>query len=326
VIGRGLELAGRGTGRVAATAAALVRVPATMLVGDGATDPDVGRLGPVGFDEARHLTAPDGGNLFTVSRGTGPTLVLVHGMVMTSRVWTKQFRSLAHAGVTTVSFDHRGHGGSTPPTDAFTVEEAARDLVAVVDGLDLHDCVVVAHSTGALAAGVAAGNGGLGDRVRGLVLVGPTTRFVGVPGSRAVLVPFVRGFVESGAWSRFEWSRTAARMLFGRSPLRSQVELVRVLLASARPETVVAAAEVAAGFDLSEVVGRIHLPTLVVNGTADLLATPGDARRLVRELPDARLELVQGAGHMVMLERAEELGALVLGFARELGVAPGLAA
>ena len=61
-------------------------------------------------------------------------------------------------------------------------------------------------------------------------------------------------------------------------------------------------------------------------GTADLVTTVRDARRLVRGLADARLELVPGAGHMLMLERAERLGALLSGFARELGVAAGLAA
>ena len=57
-----------------------------------------------------------------------------------------------------------------------------------------------------------------------------------------------------------------------------------------------------------------------------LAAEPSYARRLARGLPDARLELLSGAGHMCMLEQAERLGALLCGFAREHGVAVGLAA
>ena len=54
------------------------------------------------------------------------------------------------------------------------------------------------------------------------------------------------------------------------------------------------------------------MPALVVDGTADLLTTPRDARRLARGLAGARLELVPGAGHMLMLERAERFGALAV--------------
>jgi pimeloyl-ACP methyl ester carboxylesterase len=104
------------------------------------------------------------------------------------------------------------------------------------------------------------------------------------------------------------------------------VELVRVLLASAPEATVAAAARALATFDCTEHLGRVGLPVLVVNGTADLCVTPGDARRLARGLPDARLELVAGAGHMLMLERADRLADLLRAFARDVGIAADVAA
>jgi hypothetical protein len=56
---------------------------------------------------------------------------------------------------------------------------------------------------------------------------------------------------------------------------------------------------------------------LMVNGTADLLTIVADARQLALGLPDARPELVRGAGHMVMLERAQRLAALLCGCTRD---------
>lgn len=331
MIDRSLELAGQGVGRGAAALAAAWRVPGQLLgAGGGRRDPDVGRLGALPFDEARHLPAPDGGHLFTTAHGHGPSFLFVHGFAMTSRVWTKQFRDLPHAGIRTVAFDHRGHGASTAPMYETSIENLADDVRTVVEGLDLRDAMVVGHSMGGMALlafavrypEVAAA------RLRGLVLVSTAARMgmAQVPFLSRALVPFTEGFVRSGAWSGSDWSQAAARLLFGKDPVRSQVDLARVLLASASEETVVGCARAMASFDLTGLLARVPVPVLVVNGTADLLTTPGDARRLARAIPDARLELVSGAGHMVMLERAERFGALLCGFAREHGVAVGLAA
>ena len=317
-----LERTGHGVGRVAGVAAAAVRVPTTLLARDGVADPDVGRLGPLPFDGARRLPAPDGGDLFTVSHGTGPTFVFVHGLLLTSRIWTKQFRDLPAAGLRAVAFDHRGHGASTAPPVGAT-GALADDVVAVFDGLDLRDVVLVAHSTAAAAACAAVASGRLAGRVRGLVLVGPTSRPLPMVLPGSVVRPFVRGFVGSGAWSRFEWSRLAARACFGPDPRPSQVELVRALLASATPAVVAAAVDAAFTADLSGVAPDVAVPTLVVNGSADLLSTPGEARQLARRLPDGRIEVVPGAGHLVMLERADAFATLCRGFATDVGAVTG---
>ena len=331
MIDRGFELAGQGVGKGTALVGAAWRFPGQVLaVGARHRDPDVGRLGTLPFDEARHLAAPDGGHLFTTAHGQGPTFLFVHGFAMTSRVWTKQFRDLPRAGIRTVAFDHRGHGGSTAPMYETSIDNLADDVRVVIEGLDLRDAVVVGHSMGGMALlafavrypEVAAA------RLRGMVLVSTGARLgiAQVPFLPQAIVPFAAGFVRSGAWARSDWSRMAARLLFGKDAVPSQVELARVLLASAREETVVGCARALTSFDVSGQLGRVALPTLVVNGTADLLTTPGDARQLARGIPGARLELLPGAGHMVMLEQAERLGALLCGFAREHGVAVGLAA
>ena len=46
------------------------------------------------------------------ARGEGPTVLLSHGVTLTSRVWVKQFAALPERGVRVVAFDHRGHGES----------------------------------------------------------------------------------------------------------------------------------------------------------------------------------------------------------------------
>ena len=328
------ELIGRGTGLGASALAAALRFPEHLIAsGNRRPDPDVGRLGPVRFDEARHLAAPDGGSLFTVSHGHGPAFLFVHGLGVTSRIWTKQFRMLPPAGIRTVAFDHRGHGASTAVSTGKgvqAIDELADDVRAVIEDLDLRDLVVVGHSMGgmALLAFAVKHPDVLAARVRGIVLMSTAARLDlhRIPLVPASMAAFAAGFVRSGAWSRSDWSTLAARTMFGRDAVPSQIELVRVLLATAAEETVVACADAVAHFDVERRLRDITVPALVVVGTADLVTTVRDARRLSRGLVDARLELVPGAGHMLMLERAERVGALLSGFARDLGVAAGLAA
>lgn len=338
MIDRGIEAVGHGWGLGAAAFAAAMRVPQGVVGTPRRTDPDIGRLGPLPFESARRIPAPDGGELFTTAHGHGPSFLFVHGLAMTSRIWTKQFRMLPPAGIRAVAFDHRGHGASTAPligasnggSNGATIDNLADDVRTVLEQLDLRDAVLVGHSMGgmALLAFALRHSQVAAARVRGMVLISTAAKLdcARLPFVAGAVAPFTAGFVRSGTWSRRDWSTMAARSMFGRDPVPSQVELVRVLLASAREDAVVESARAIAGFNVSGRLPEITVPALVVGGTADLLTTPREARRLVRGLVNARLELIGGAGHMVPLERAERLGALVSGFARELGVAAGLAA
>jgi pimeloyl-ACP methyl ester carboxylesterase len=64
-------------------------------------------------------------------------------------------------------------------------------------------------------------------------------------------------------------------------------------------------------FDVRDRLGSMALPVDVVVGTRDVLTPPRTARGIVQRVPGARLTLLPGCGHMVMLERAEALCDLV---------------
>jgi 3-oxoadipate enol-lactonase len=78
-------------------------------------------------------------------------------------------------------------------------------------------------------------------------------------------------------------------------------------------------------FDDSGEVGRIGSPTLVVHGAEDRYVPPSNARGQAAAIPNARLRLIEGAGHLVFIERAAEVNREVLEFLAdgEPRVAPG---
>jgi pimeloyl-ACP methyl ester carboxylesterase len=71
-------------------------------------------------------------------------------------------------------------------------------------------------------------------------------------------------------------------------------------------------------FDVMDHLAEIKAPALVVGGTADRLTPIKYARYLGSRIPDARLVTVEGAGHMVMLERPQKVAGVVRGFVTEL--------
>ncbi len=77
-----------------------------------------------------------------------PTIVLVHGAA-SNRRWWDPVAALLATDHRVVRYDHRGHGGSTSPTDGYTVRQLAADAVAVLERRGLGPVVLAGHSAGA---------------------------------------------------------------------------------------------------------------------------------------------------------------------------------
>lgn len=288
-------------------------------------DPDAGRLGRLRFDEERRFPSHDGGSVYAISRGSGPTVVLSHGVTIDSRVWVKQLDALPERGLRVVAYDHRGHGQSVAGTTGHSLDNLGADVRTVLEGLDLRDVILVGHSMGGLAAqAFVLGHPEIARvRVRGLVLLSTFARTPLAALSSRGPASRVSGWLDLAALMRRPQLGTMlARLGFGREPLASHVELARRMLAECDPDTARDAIVPLLGVDLTSDLHRIDRPTLVVGGKADLLTPPAEARRIAKHIPGARLVLLDGAGHMIMLERTDEFHALLLEFAHEIGVPP----
>jgi len=250
-------------------------------------------------------------------------------VTISSRVWVKQFQELPAAGVRVVAFDHRGHGGSVVGSSGHSVDNLAADLRTILDRLDLRGAILVGHSMGGVATQAFAINHPdvLRQRVAGIVLLSSLAK-TSVSASRRLrrLAERVTGTFDIGRLaSRPELGTVAARVGFGREPLASQVELNRQMLARCDPATGREATTALLGLDLTAALPALDVPTLVVGGTADVITPPAESRRLAALIPDARLELLAGAGHMIMLERTATFHRLLLDFARQVGALPATA-
>lgn len=104
-------------------------------------------------------------------RGAGPAVVLCHGFPGLGYSYRHQLSALADAGFRAIAPDMLGYGGSSAPADPseYTYERITRDLVGLLDALEIPDAVFVGHDFGAPAAWNVALRARA--RTRGLVLL-----------------------------------------------------------------------------------------------------------------------------------------------------------
>ena len=195
----------------------------------------------------------------------------------------------------------------------------------VVEGLDLHGAVLVGHSMGGVAvqAFVTHFPEVAHDRVAGIVLLSTLAKSpLGSHSTRTKrrVEEITNRAPDTGwMWSSPNFGLLLARIGFGKNPHPSHVELVRQMLRDCRPKRGSKRRDALIGLDLTAELPKIDIPTLVIVGTSDLLTPPAYARQLAHLIPDARLEVFPGGGHMLMLERYNELNRLLVEFAHEVG-------
>ena len=99
-----------------------------------------------------------------------PATVFVHGLGGSARSWWAQIAACAKHGHRAIAYDQRGAGLSSKPEGPYSVELWARDLVRVLDALDIDRPLLVGHSVGCMISERACVE--LGERVAGLVTIG----------------------------------------------------------------------------------------------------------------------------------------------------------
>jgi non-heme chloroperoxidase len=265
-----------------------------------------------------HVQVPtgDGGRLHAITAGAGSPLVLTHGALLSLEAWALLWRPLLAAGHRLIAYDLRGHGRSTLGRSGFGVQAYARDLAAVLDHFDVRGGVVVAHSTGgigALALAVTA-PADTGARLAGQVLISSAPQGLGDSLQNRLLAPIVLSGLVHRVLRRRRLGRLFTRTLFGAHPDAGLVEFARRIMAAAPWQTTIDAPKAVWRFDLRERLDRVALPTLVMCGAEDRSVKPEHAQALAHGIPQATLQTFPGAGHLVVLERAEQIAPAVTEF------------
>ena len=236
-------------------------------------------------------------------RGRTP-LLLVHGAGENHLVWPAALRRLP--GLTVYTIDLPGHGKSGG-NGRGSVAEYAACVERMLDALKIERAIITGHSMG----GAIAQQFGLTfpARTSALILIATGARLRVAP----QILELTQADLPAAAdlISRYEW---------GPDTPGQMIRLGRQQLLANRPEVIYGDYLACNAFDVMDRLGDIRAPTLVIGGTADQMTPPKYATFLAERIPGARLALVEGAGHMVMLERESEVARPVEQFLRDHGL------
>jgi pimeloyl-ACP methyl ester carboxylesterase len=249
--------------------------------------------------------------------GTGEPLVLVMAVGGSLGFWEPLVASFAERH-RVIAFDNRGLGQSERGEGRMTVASLATDAVALLDALEIERAHVLGWSLGsAIAQELALAHP---DRVGGLVLYATWDRFDGFQRAmnRALRHPWETGDVEAALTAL---GLAFSPELLNSADFESMLEQFLPLFPQTEPQVRTTAEQwhACAGHDTLDRLPGIAAPTLVVAGEQDLLTPPRQGQAVAERIPGARYELLTGPGssHALMMERAEEFIALVLGFLQE---------
>jgi pimeloyl-ACP methyl ester carboxylesterase len=236
--------------------------------------------------EPRIAQLPSGWLAYRVV-GSGPPLILVHGLGGSGRWWDGNLPRLSRH-FTVYVVDLMGFGDSA--RQPFVLDQASAQLAAWIEALGLPSVRLVGHSMGGLiCADLAADRPELVER---LILVD------------AAALPF-------------EWGLRRHILNGLRAVPTTSMRFLPMAIADtlrAGPLTMIRALRAVIAADLRRKLGRIKAPTLVLWGELDPLIPTDTGRRLAAAIPRARFAVIRGAGHSPMFEQLDAFDESVLAF------------
>ena len=224
--------------------------------------------------------------------------MLLHGGLVDSRAWRREIDTFSRE-FHVVAWDAPGCGESADPQSGVTLGDYANGVAGLIDALELGPAHILGHSFGGgLALSVYQRHPRL---VRSLVLV---SAYAGWTGSLSPEeVQRRRQLAErDAARPTRDWVDEFLATLFDDTTPRHDVEQIRRIMLDTRPEGMLAMLDAFADADLTDVLGEVAVPTLLLYGEQDQRSPPHVAESLHSSIPTSRLVFVAGVGHEVMVQ------------------------
>jgi len=235
------------------------------------------------------------------------SLVFIHGSGGNHSVWSHQYGRL-HKKYNIVAIDLPGHGHSGGSGER-NVGDYCLWIKKLFDVLNLKSAMLIGHSMGAAIALRFAIN--YPQAIAGIVLVGG--------GLKMPVNPFFLEFLKTNSQEvpaemidlicKFSLAKGNRPKLF--APLRKSISQSKV-------DILCGDLSACNNLDLTEETGKISVPALIICGAEDKMVPPDFSRQLAAGISKATLEIVEGAGHMVMLERPAEFNLFLDKFAASI--------
>ena len=258
---------------------------------------------------------PDAVKMHYSEAGQGTPVVLLHGFPLSSALWRQQQEQLA-GRYRVITPDLRGHGQSPAPAGVYEMESLARDVLALLDSLNIERAVIMGHSMGGyvtLAAWKLAP-----ERLLAIGLI-DSQASADTDEGRQRRLQLAQDVAAKGNQVAAEamLPRLFAVGLAAGDPIWEQVR--EVILKTPLTGIIGALNGMAVRHDSTAMLPAITVPALVVAGDKDQIIPLAKAQALAAGMPHATLEVIASAGHMTMLEQPAATTTAIDKFLRSAG-------
>ncbi len=253
----------------------------------------------------RHMVDLHDLRVSVLEAGTGDPVIFVHGVVTTSNIFPKyvaayspEFRGIA--------VDLRGYGDSDKPATGFTIDQFSEDLIRVADALHIQKAVWVGVSMGGMILQRLALDHP--ERVRALVLVSTTDGAMILDED----IPTI------GAPR--DYQEVSKNIIVESFPEDTPSKIYQPLLDRIRTWNATVLREALTSmshFNVHGQLSRITVPTLIMVGAKDGVATPTIAKGIQSQIPGAQL-MEFDTGHFMMAEAPDKFRTVLGDFLKQL--------
>ncbi len=234
--------------------------------------------------------------------GEGEAILILHGWGSSIKSWEKVVERLSKSYRVIVP-DMPGFGGTPPPEKAWHGKDYENWVLSFIKSQNLKIPIIfVGHSFGGgLAMKIAIDHPELVDK---LILIGAARLYV----KKSIYKRIVSQIAKFGKKiERFIPFVDVVRRVFYKFIVRER-DYTRV--SGVMKETFVNVIKE----DLTAHIHKIKAPTLIIWGSRDTATPLKNAHFLEETIPDSRLEIIKGAGHVLHLEKPEKLSEIILDF------------
>jgi pimeloyl-ACP methyl ester carboxylesterase len=242
--------------------------------------------------------------------GQGPAVVLLHGFTQDSRVWTPQVAALSDR-FTVIAWDAPGAGQSSDPPPDFGIADWAEVLAALLDAETIAHAHVVGLSWGGLLAQELYRRDP--SRISSLVLADTYAGWAGSLGEAAAKQRLAACIRDSSLPAPALVAQYLPGMVSDRAPTEVR-ERLGAIMSDTHPAGFRLMATALADGDTRDLLPQIKAPTLLIWGDADTRSPVDVAHQLEHAIPDAKLALLRGVGHVSNLEAAVPFNAILREF------------
>jgi non-heme chloroperoxidase len=262
--------------------------------------------------------------LYYEDHGSGKPVVLIHGYPLSGASWEKQVPALLEGGYRVITYDRRGFGNSSQPTEGYNYDTFAEDLHKLITHLQLQDFSLVGFSMGG------------GEIARYFGKYGP------IGASKAVIIggipPFLlktgdnRDGVDGDVFEGIKKAVVKDRYAFFTEFFKNFFNADQLLGKRVSEEVIRASWNLAAGAsataslacvstwyeDFRQDLHRMDVPTLIIHGDSDrIVPIEASGQRTAKLVKGARLVVVKGGPHCITWTHAEEVTSELVSFLGE---------